>query len=999
MYKKRIFSFITIFMTISLISSSIPVYSADSNWMNDLGKGSISTVPGSEGDVQQTIYKTSNYQGAVQTSNWSSSVYWKQYSEPMYPHPIAFSCEPSGLQVGYPRLAPGNEPNTTLTSENSDFIVEPSTFTPLDAKADKETDWSIDIMMSNGSKQMKSTLVHGSPYAYFNFTDSKPRLVFKNSLPVIYIGDASKSCIAVNVNNNYYGLFAPYGSTWTGIGTNTLNCNLPSGKNYFSIALLPDNSESTFNFYKQYAYAFITDTKVEWNYNETDSTLTTTFNISTTAMEGSNKDTVIALYPHQWRNNANINPLSYTYQTIRGTMKTIKGNKFVTQYQYNGILPALPDMISSNASLKSKLQGFVDQVESKTPYIDSDDTYWAGKDFGRMASLVPIAEQIGDNQAAQKFITEIKSKLENFFTYSPGEAKNYFYYNKNWGTLIGWLPSFGSNNELNDHHFHYGYFINGAAQIALRDPEWASDNNWGKMIKLVIDDFANGNRNDTRFPFLRNFDPYAGHSWASGHSKFYDGNNQESSSEATNAYQAMILLGEAIKDNTIRDLGIYLYTTEIQAINNYWFNLYGDTFDKSYSHNTTGMIWGSKYTHGTWWTADPIEIHGINWMPFTGASLYLGTDPDYIKRNLDEMWAEFNTYTGSDKNPAMWQDIVCEYMALYDPAAALNKWNEGGSVEDGETRAHTFHWIRNLMELGTPDFTVTADTPLYSVFKKGMERTYVAYNATDSIKSVVFSDGKVLNISPKSMGVSKGTGINPTHIKSTPTPTPTSTPTSSLSVSETLAIDDFNSAAQWQANKNDLNQKIDINSGMYNLEGDKNLHFFYNGVTNAEYFDTYINKDISGYNYLVLTMKGNVGGEESTMSISLNDGSKTGTLQLKTYGNLTSSYKEIMIPLADFNVNCAKAIFLRIAGTGTAQTVKIDDIKLVRTAGTNPLVKIDLNKDMVINMADIMILAVTFNTVRGDGKYIEANDLNSDGAINMADVLVMARVFNTVIKA
>jgi endoglucanase Acf2 len=1018
MYNKlRVISLITVIsIALSLLSLNFSTYSFGSDsWMSDLGLGSISTVPGSEGDVQQEIYKTSNYQGAAQTNNWSSSVYWKQFSDSMYPHPLAFRCVPSGLQVGYPQLAAGIEPNTTLTDANSDFIVEPSTFAPIDARADKETDWSIDIMMASGSKKMKATLSHGSPYAYFNFTEAKPKVVFKSNIPAVYIGDASKSCLAVRVNNNYYGLFAPDGSSWNGIGTNTLNCNLPSGKNYFSIALLPDNSENTFNFYKQHAYAFITDTKVEWKYNESDSSVTTTYNIITTPMEGTNKDTVIALYPHQWRNNGNITPLTYTYKSIRGIMKTIKGASFNTKYKYNGILAALPDAISSNTALKTKLQGFLDQVESKTPYIDSDDTYWAGKDFGRLANLLPIAEQIGDTVAAQKFLAEMKSKLENFLTYTPGESKNYFYYNKNWGTLIGWLPSFGSNNELNDHHFHYGYFINAAAQIALRDPTWVSDSRWGKMIKLIISDFANGNRNDTRFPFLRNFDPYAGHSWASGHSKFWDGNNQESSSEATNAYQAMILFGEAIKDTSIRDLGIYLYTTEIQAINNYWFNLYGDVFDNSYKHNTVGMVWGSKYVHSTWWTADPIEIHGINWMPITGASLYLAADPDYIKRNLDEMWAEVNAYTGADKNLEMWQDIVCEYLALYDPDAALKKWNENGEVEDGESRAHTYHWIRNLIELGRPDFTVTADTPIYSVFKKGSTKTYVVYNFTDSLKRVTFSDGKIMNVSPRSMGISNGTGIDPTPVQTqaTPTPTPVSatptsinTPISTISISDTLLIDDFNSSALWQAKKNDLNQDIVINGGIYNLEGDKNLHFFYNGGVVPEYFDTYINKNISAYDYLAVTIRGNVGGEESTLSISMNDGTKSSILPLKKYGTLSSSYKDIFIPLSDFGVNLSGIKYLRFAGTGSAQTVKIDEIKLIKSGGTKPTptsastpgsFSQDLNGDRVVNMSDVIILAKVFNTVKGDAKYLEACDLNGDGTVNMSDVIIMARAFNTVI--
>ncbi len=55
----------------------------------------------------------------------------------------------------------------------------------------------------------------------------------------------------------------------------------------------------------------------------------------------------------------------------------------------------------------------------------------------------------------------------------------------------------------------------------------------------------------------------------------------------------------------------------------------------------------------------------------------------------------------------------------------------------------------------------------------------------------------------------------------------------------------------------------------------------------------------------------------------------------------------------------------------------------------------DLNGDRAINMSDVMILAASFNTVRGDGIYVEAYDLNSDGAINMSDVMIIAAKFNT----
>jgi len=54
----------------------------------------------------------------------------------------------------------------------------------------------------------------------------------------------------------------------------------------------------------------------------------------------------------------------------------------------------------------------------------------------------------------------------------------------------------------------------------------------------------------------------------------------------------------------------------------------------------------------------------------------------------------------------------------------------------------------------------------------------------------------------------------------------------------------------------------------------------------------------------------------------------------------------------------------------------------------------DLNRDGVVNMADVILLANSFNATVGTSKYIDAYDINSDGSINMADVLLLAKDFN-----
>jgi hypothetical protein len=107
----------------------------------------------------------------------------------------------------------------------------------------------------------------------------------------------------------------------------------------------------------------------------------------------------------------------------------------------------------------------------------------------------------------------------------------------------------------------------------------------------------------------------------------------------------------------------------------------------------------------------------------------------------------------SDGTPSdIWQDVIASYAALGDPEAGFALWNRRGAVESGETRSHTLFWLSSLKEMGTPDLSVTADTPLYAVFKdKGGARTYLAYNARNSAIKVTFSTGKSVEVAPRSL--------------------------------------------------------------------------------------------------------------------------------------------------------------------------------------------------------------------------------------------------------
>ena len=77
------------------------------------------------------------------------------------------------------------------------------------------------------------------------------------------------------------------------------------------------------------------------------------------------------------------------------------------------------------------------------------------------------------------------------------------------------------NTFYNDHHFHYGYFVNAAALIGYMDPSWIPKNK--DYVNMLARDYANPSSKDPFFPPHRNFDPWHGHSWAHGLFESADG--------------------------------------------------------------------------------------------------------------------------------------------------------------------------------------------------------------------------------------------------------------------------------------------------------------------------------------------------------------------------------------------------------------------------------------------------------------------------------------------
>jgi endoglucanase Acf2 len=677
----------------------------------------------------------------VPTNDWWSSLVWQRYSsnpygENLYAHPMTMHADAGGLSVGYPSTATiTGDQKMYEQSHRGDLTVGVAGLAAPRVEVDGWSDWTVTPRWTDGTRALRTTIGHGSPYVYAEASGGRGQVLFA-AAPEIWHNTGT--VLGVTVNGHDYAVFAPDGKAWTVSGAVA-----QSDATFFTVALLPDRA--ALPLFQKYAYSFVTDTKVDWEYDASAGRMRSAYRATTVARQGTQTGTLQALYRHQWL-NSNDPVTAYRYASPRGEMRLREGSSFTTDTKFNGVLPALP--LAPGAD-KARLRSFIDaELNAPDPYRTGqyDDTYWTGKALWRLAALVPIANQIGYPEGRDRALALVRTRMEEWLTASPGETKRLFSYESTWKTLIGYPAGYGSDTELNDHHFHYGYFVLAAAVLAQHDPDWVTQSRYGGMIKLLVKDAANYDRSDERFPFLRAFDPYAGISWASGHAGFAHGNNQESSSESMMFSTAAILFGQATGDTALRDMGIYQYTTEREAIGQYWFDKDGAVFPAAFPRKTTAITWGGGGSYSIWWNGGIEEIHGINMLPITGGSLYHGAWKTDITQNLEEM----RQVKGGEETK--WRDVLWEFLAIADPAEALAKWEAANpDPEEGESRAHTYHWLTALNAWGTPDQSVTANVPTYAVFSKAAGKTYSAYNATAAAVTVTFSDGQTLQVPARSL--------------------------------------------------------------------------------------------------------------------------------------------------------------------------------------------------------------------------------------------------------
>jgi len=634
------------------------------------------------------------------------------------------------------------------------------------------------------------------------------------------------------------------------------------------------------------------------------------------AQPGGAAGTLFGLLPHQWRDYAGntATPLSVggqelTYTTVMGKVKLGAFNgtgtlAFTTTHTFPGLLAAIPNAAlvtgqeqlqvydyPNNTAQQTDTTTLIDQMtqDIQRPVWSADnfgatspghggsqapadtfipvpptyqqnwgiDSYDWGKLICAVADLIQPAFLLGDKEAAQEAVSQLRAQLGQWLSgalvgadsstpFPPGveewqssqgnttfagatgldSNQQFLFYDEQWASFIPYPTAFYADNLLNDHHFHYGYWLRAAAQLVLAqlmglDPKATAGTSpfiadYGATINLIIKDIANPLRGDqgkvgdqaSQFPngpatpFLRYFDGYFGHAWASGLP--LNILNQESHSEAMSAWTGVILWGQLTGDDHIRDLGIWMYTLSRFSFYEYWMdcaqndssasalfpegspeNIEGDAYNQSIKGALDSadvgfctQVYNSYLELVSDFGMDPLYLTGIQWLPFHGGSLYLSSTDPAVKDTLKAVynWAKVNSQHQWDNRQqplpfyqptiwaASWEPVASNQAALLGEGSAQHLWSgleaavgskgtttphDGWKPLGGQTISYSYYWIHNISELGWRDETVSADSPYAVKFVNGDGKaTYVAWNLTAEPQTVTFSDNHSISDIP-----------------------------------------------------------------------------------------------------------------------------------------------------------------------------------------------------------------------------------------------------------
>jgi endoglucanase Acf2 len=578
----------------------------------------------------------------------------------VFPLPLSFGLTPGGFAFGVPAVT--TQPNTITGGFTPSVTVDTSA---TSAKVTAYDEASVTIMQAgaDGSKIGSIVIAEGSPLVTYTAASARS----------IRLGQPYESkgngLYTTTVDGSSYGLLTRGRLSSGGLhlmkGQTAVWFAVPEGGDAARLAPHVSALES-----------------VSLTYGVTG------HKVRTSLAYHSKGDTMIAALPSQRAEL--LTPTTCAlghYPSVYGILSLCAGPRL--SWSSPALVPTdTLDAGKLTATDKVELRRSLAQDLGKTPPLPTD-SYFGGKALYRLANLLTIAHEVGDDNASAAIQKRLSGALAKWTTPNGCASRSVqcFVYDPSAKGMVGLAASFGSE-KFNDHHFHYGYFLYAASVAARYDPSLIPKIE--PVMNLLAADIASPGSSKS-FPQLRVFDAYAGHSWASGYAPFADGNNQESSSEAVDAWNGLALWAAVTGNAGLKSEATWLLSAEAASAKAYWTNF--DTTASVYTgfeHGVIGINWGAKRDSATWFSPDANAKLGIQLIPMSPASGYLGGDPQRISSNVEEATpGGFRVAFG---------DYLLMYSALSGKSAATSTLATARSlpdnyIDDADSRSYLLAWI------------------------------------------------------------------------------------------------------------------------------------------------------------------------------------------------------------------------------------------------------------------------------------------------------------------
>jgi endo-1,3(4)-beta-glucanase len=686
------------------------------------GKGGIATgVPAGMAPTKPPGQAGEDLAGqALPTNQWWTSALTGPFTQPIWAHPLTVQATGGGLQVS--SAPPAASPNSVITPF-APAVTAGGATTGVRVTGYGAFHVVLRAQLQGGGT-MESTVVQGSPLLYLRFQGAEPVLTLTGA------GQATvdQAVAHLTVAGQRWDLLSN-GGTWRQDGNRLTAAGAGDGR--VALARVPDRvDQAAWNAVMVRAAGDpVVQTSATMAYDQTAGTVTQTL----TARRQSGRPGVWALLPHQQSGlvKEGTTALAGGYPDALGTLSLVEAPAIRVRVPMPGLLTGAPS-VTMSAPARAAVSSDLDQdLAAKVP-ADAGGSYFGLKELGRLATIAQVAQGVGAKAQRQQALDRLRPRLEDWLTYSGDQDARYFAYDKTWGGLIAVPAEFGSN-DYNDHHFQYGYLVRAAAVLAESDPAFLHD--YRDMVNLVVEEYSGelGTAGVAGFPSLRVFNAYLGHSAASGFAPFADGNNQESSSEAVAAWEAVVRWGLVSGQQDLVKYGVTHYAMESATARMYWLGQ-GLTRPAGYAHDVAGIVWDAKIDYATFFDPKPESVEGIQLLPLTFGSLYRAD----TKSAADREARLARTIGGA---PRVWGDLFAADLAATDPTAARSLLAPSLPREDSTSRAMVRYYVEMLAAFGAPQPAVTADAPYGMAFGSADRPTLALVNPTSERRTVTFRSG------------------------------------------------------------------------------------------------------------------------------------------------------------------------------------------------------------------------------------------------------------------